>query len=65
MSFTFKDKQKAAEREARMRQRVYPRLVERGQLTEQSAKDGIAIMQAIADDYAAAAKATESQRSLL
>lgn len=65
MSFTHAQKQKAAEREARMRRRVYPRLVERGQLTEQAAKDGIGIMDAIAADYAAIIEAESAKGRLL
>jgi len=36
-----------------MRLRVYPGLVTKGRITEAEAERGIAVMEAIADDYAA------------
>jgi len=49
--FTDDKKRLAAIREAQMRRRVYPRLVAEGRMTQAEADEGIAIMQAIADDY--------------
>ena len=52
MTFTRKQKEAAAWRESKMRRRVYPRLVADGRMTQQSADRQIAIMEAIAADYA-------------
>lgn len=50
-TFTDDDKRQAALREARMRRRVYPRRVADGLMTEADAARGIAVMEAIAQDY--------------
>jgi hypothetical protein len=52
MTFTRKQKEAAAWRESKMRRRVYPRWVEQGRMTQDSADKQIAIMEAIAADYA-------------
>lgn len=52
MPFTDKDKHDAAVREVKQRKRVYPRLVGDGRMSQAEADRQIAIMQAIADDYA-------------
>lgn len=49
--FTDTDKRECAEREAKMRRRVYPRWVSDGRMTQASADKQIAIMDAIAADY--------------
>ena len=49
------DKFNAAERELKMRRRVYPRWVEEGKLSEGRATHEIACMEAIAEDYRARA----------
>lgn len=48
---TESDKLACAEREVKMRKRVYPRWVENGRMTEQQAAREIALMEAIAEDY--------------
>lgn len=45
------EKRAAAEREVRQRQRVYPRLVREGRMTQEFADRQIAVMRAIAEDY--------------
>lgn len=55
-TFTAADKQAAAEREAKMRRRVYPRWIAEGRMTQTMADRGIAIMDAIAADYAEKAR---------
>ncbi|MBO4221994.1 hypothetical protein [Bradyrhizobium neotropicale] len=45
------DKLKCIERELVYRKRVYPRLVAKGTMSEETARHEIALMQAIADDY--------------
>lgn len=55
--FTAAEKQKCAERELRQRQRVYPRLVESGRMTQAEADRETACMAAIAADYRARASA--------
>ena len=52
MTFSAEQKRKAAEREVAMRKRVYPRWVADKRMSEHSANEGIAIMEAIAADYA-------------
>lgn len=52
MTFTAQQKQAAAEREVKMRKRVYPRWVEQGRMTQAKADEEIALMEAIAADYA-------------
>lgn len=49
--FTAEQKLKCAARECEMRQRVYPRLVEQGKMTQEKADLEIAMMAEIADDY--------------
>ena len=49
--YTDEDKLKAAEREVKMRRRVYPRWVADGKMTQVQADREIAIMEAIAEDY--------------
>lgn len=51
MTFSRDQKRLAATREWHMRERVYPRLVAGGKMTQAEADQGIAIMKAIADDY--------------
>jgi hypothetical protein len=45
------DKLRAVEREIKYRRRVYGRLVEEGRMIRAKADEGIAIMEAIAEDY--------------
>lgn len=49
-----KDKHDCAEREVKQRRRVYPRLIADGRMTQDFADRQIAIMEAIAADYAEA-----------
>jgi hypothetical protein len=49
--FTAEEKWIEARRELKMRMRVYPRLIEAGDLSEQAARQRIGIMQEIATDY--------------
>lgn len=51
MTFTAADKAKAARREAKYRARVYPRLVENGNMSQSAADYQTAIMAEIAADY--------------
>jgi len=53
MMFTDEEKQKAAEREAKMRRRVYPRWVADNRMTKEQADREIALMDEIAADYRA------------
>jgi hypothetical protein len=53
MAFTALEKQKEAEREARMRERVFASLVRNGGMSQSAADRRIAIMKSIAEDYAA------------
>lgn len=53
--FTAAEKFACLRREIELRQKVYPRLVERGSLKEADAKHEIECMQAIAGDYLNAA----------
>lgn len=55
-TFTADDKRAAAEREAKMRRRVYPRWIAEGRMTQTMADREIAIMDAIAADYAEKAR---------
>jgi hypothetical protein len=48
---TEQDKLRCAEREAKMRRRVYQRWVEQGRMTQKQADHEIACMEAIAADY--------------
>jgi len=50
--FTPEDKLRAVEREILMRRRVYARYVQEGKMKQQQADQGIAVMEAIAEDYA-------------
>jgi hypothetical protein len=50
-TFSAEDKCRAAAREVVQRQRVYPRLVEAGKMTQVEATRQTAIMSAIAADY--------------
>lgn len=52
MTFTDAEKRACAYRELKMRRRVYPRRVAEGRMTEAEADREIALMQAIAEDYA-------------
>lgn len=45
------EKRRCAEREVKMRKRVYPRWVEQGRMTQEKADEEIALMEAIAADY--------------
>lgn len=51
LSFTATEKREAAEREVKMRQRVYPRWIAANRITQQKADHEIAVMEAIAEDY--------------
>jgi hypothetical protein len=50
--FTPEDKLRAVEREIMMRKRVYTRYVQEGKMKQHQADQGIAVMEAIAEDYA-------------
>jgi hypothetical protein len=63
--FTAAEKAKCAERERKMRLRVYPRWVDDGRLTIAAAEREIAIMSEIAADYRAKADAEEAAGRLL
>ncbi len=64
-NFTNRDKADCADREAKMRLRVYPNRVADGRMTQQLADKQIAMMQAIAADYRALAEAEEIAGRLL
>lgn len=51
-TFTDDHKYLALKREIAMRRRVYSGLVDTGRMTEAQSEAGIAVMEAIADDYA-------------
>jgi hypothetical protein len=57
--YTAEQKRKALERELTYRRRVFPRLIDSGKMTRQTADDQIAIFEAIREDYA---KAETSER---
>lgn len=59
---TFRDKEECARRELEMRRRVYPRWVQKGNLTQDRADREIEIMEAIVDDYAKASALEMSGR---
>ena len=59
MPFTNGDKRAAAEREAKQRVWVYPRLVANGRMKKATAEREIALMEEIAADYAKLEQATE------
>lgn len=50
--FSTKEKREAIDREVRFRQRVYPRWVAAGKMTQEFADRQIAIFQEVAADYA-------------
>lgn len=50
--FTAEEKYKAAKREVNFRKYVYPRRIEAGSISKENAAKQIAIMEAIAADYA-------------
>jgi hypothetical protein len=56
MPVTYEDKLACANRELAMRQRVYPDWIARRKMTREKADHEIAVMQAIADDYAILAR---------
>lgn len=62
---TARDKARAADRELKQRQRVYPRLVASGKMTAQFADWQIKVMASIAEDYEASASAEEQKGRLL
>jgi hypothetical protein len=64
-TFTARQKQQAAAREVAQRQRVYSRLVEAGRMKQVDATKGIAIMQAIENDYRAKADAEDQAGRLI
>lgn len=49
--FTAAEKLACAERELKLRRRVYPRWIERGQMTQKLADHEIACMESICADY--------------
>lgn len=51
MTFSDAEKRECAEREAKMRRRVYPRWVEQKKMSLAQADKQIALMDEIADDY--------------
>ncbi|TGT72958.1 hypothetical protein EN802_13865 [bacterium M00.F.Ca.ET.159.01.1.1] len=63
--FTAKDKAECAEREVKQRQRVYPRLIAEGRMTQQLADRQTALMEAIASDYRSAAEAEDAKGRLI
>ena len=52
MTFTTAEKRACAERELKQRKHVYPRLISQGRMSQEFADRQIALMQAIAADYA-------------
>lgn len=62
--FTARQKMQAAQREVGYRRRVYPRRVDDGKMTQAQADREIAIMDQIALDYGALAKAEEARGDL-
>lgn len=52
MTFTAAEKREAAERELKFRRRAYPRFVADGRMNQAKADRQIALMEAIAADYA-------------
>ena len=51
MTITDQDKLACAEREVKMRRRVYPRWIAAGKMTQAKADHEIAVMESIAEDY--------------
>lgn len=64
-AITFADLQKACEREAGFRRRVYPTWVEQGRYTRTKAEREIALMEAAADHFRQLADAEEAKGRLL
>lgn len=62
---TTAEKLRCAERELNYRQRVYPRLVARGTMTQRLADYEIGVMEEIAADYRALDEARESLLALM
>jgi hypothetical protein len=56
MSYSLEEKRKCAEREVKLRRRVYRNRVLTGRMTQAFADREIAIMEAIAEDYRALAQ---------
>lgn len=52
-TFSTSEKRSCIERELRYRERVYPRLIERGQMTPQKASHELSLMRSILADYPA------------
>ena len=52
MTFTHRQKREAVLREIKMRKRVYPNQVRQERMTQEEADHQIAVMEAIAADYA-------------
>jgi hypothetical protein len=65
MMFTAREKATEARREEGYRRRVYARLVGEGKMKGHDADQRIALMQEIAEDYAALAEAEEKKQRLL
>lgn len=65
MTFTARDKQKAAAREVTQRRRVYQRLVDGNRMKRADADREIAVMEAISADYSVLAEAEEAKDRLL
>jgi hypothetical protein len=61
MTFATRDKFACAERELKMRQRVYPHLINRGKMTLLEAEHELLVMQAIVEDYRGAVAAEEPE----
>lgn len=64
MSYSAREKELCAKREAQYRRRVYSRMVTEGRMKANDAEYQINLMQAIADDYHALAAADEPQLNL-
>lgn len=65
IEFTAREKCEAAEREVKMRLRVYPNRVADGRMTQALADRQIDVMRQIADDYRTKAEAEEAAGRLL
>jgi hypothetical protein len=64
MTFTFRQKMRAAQREAGYRRFVYPKRVAAGKMRQHQADEEIAIMDEIAADYGRAAEREEKKEKL-
>lgn len=64
MTFTDADKLKEIRRELAQRKRVYPRLIEKGSLTQAAADRQTAILAAVEADYAAKVEAERKAMEL-